>query len=72
VVTIRCVCVGAKGNPAMLSTMRTGRPLKHDEKTRLRTLCVPESLDKRIQDKADKDDKSWSETAINALRKIFK
>ena len=50
----------------------SGRKLKYDEAMKSRTFSLPESLDERIQDKADKDELSWSETVIKALKRVFK
>ena len=45
----------------------SGRPIKYGEKTVTKSFRIPVSLDQRIQDKADKDDMSWSELVIKSL-----
>ena len=49
----------------------SGRKLKYDESMTSRTFSLPVSLDESIQDKADKNDMSWSETVITALKSKF-
>ena len=50
----------------------SGRPIKYGDKTVTKSFRIPESLDQRIQKKADKNDISWSELVIKSLKKMFK
>lgn len=50
----------------------SGRPIKYGDKTVSKSFRLPESLDKRIQKKADKEKVSWSELVIKSLKKMFK
>jgi len=67
------------GRPVKLSSMPrggkrdgSGRPIKIGEKTITKSFRMPESLDKRIQDKADSQGISWSELVIKSLNKTFR